>query len=472
MRSPHWMPVADAVFCSEDRLDWMPITPRGYRYLAITVRGISSDVKVAAVEILAIEYPVERKGFFRCSDERINAIWQICEATQRTNMVDAYVDTVQREQGMYIRDSIIQYHNNLASGGDQRLMARTLRLFGLSRAEDGLFRAVYPCLRYYTIPDFSLNFNVGCLDYWHQTGDTAMLASLWPALRDSLSFFHRLSDENEDGLLDGDWPDRYAVHSIYGGFHGDNTASHEFYTSHGINCTFTCFYIWALRATAKIGELSGDTAEAARLRERAERLAHSADEAFWDDALGCYRDNLTEDFHSAQANALAALAGIVPDQKLPALRSFLGGLPSPFADGNGPEGVVLVSPHFSFYVLEALYLLDLAETAEAYIRSGWGWVLDKGLPTTPEFFELTGSSLCHAWSASPMYYLSKKALGIEFPHAPDLSKVRIRVQSALQNAEGVWPHPSGPIEVAWRREDGNIVLDKLVLPEGVSLVDE
>ena len=70
-----------------------------------------------------------------------------------------------------------------------------------------------------------------------------------------------------------------------------------------------------------------------------------------------------------------------------------------------------------------------------------------------------------------MYYLSKKALGIEFPHAPDLSKVCIRVQSALQNAEGAWPHPSGPIEVAWHRENGNILFDRLVLPEGVSLLD-
>ena len=65
-----------------------------------------------------------------------------------------------------------------------------------------------------------------------------------------------------------------------------------------------------------------------------------------------------------------------------------------------------------------------------------------------------------AWSASPGYYLSKNVLGINFPNAPDLSLLEIKISSSSVTwAEGSWPHPEGAIHVKWRTEDAGRIIE-------------
>jgi hypothetical protein len=110
------------------------------------------------------------------------------------------------------------------------------------------------------------------------------------------------------------------------------------------------------------------------------------------------------------------------------------------------------------------------ETAENLIRQGWGWCLAAGLRTCPEYFRIE-SSLCHAWSASPTYYLSRKVLGIDFPKPADMNTVAIKVETAsVQSAEGAWPHPRGTIRVKWHMEGRKRVFDYVKVPRGVTVV--
>jgi hypothetical protein len=113
----------------------------------------------------------------------------------------------------------------------------------------------------------------------------------------------------------------------------------------------------------------------------------------------------------------------------------------------------------------------LEEIAENMMRQGWGWVLAQGLKTCPEYFSISPKlSLCHAWSASPTYYLSKYILGVHFPKAPELDIVEIRVQTqSITQAEGAFPHPKGLIEVKWHTENGKRIFDKVKAPEGVEI---
>jgi hypothetical protein len=69
--------------------------------------------------------------------------------------------------------------------------------------------------------------------------------------------------------------------------------------------------------------------------------------------------------------------------------------------------------------------------------------------------------------------LSKHVLGIEFPEAPNLDVVRIAVQaSSITEAEGVWPHPRGTIDVKWHMSDGRRVFDYVRAPTGVRVIAE
>jgi hypothetical protein len=60
-------------------------------------------------------------------------------------------------------------------------------------------------------------------------------------------------------------------------------------------------------------------------------------------------------------------------------------------------------------------------------------------------------SRCHAWSATPVYDLSREVLGVR---PADGRYVVAPATCGLTWAEGRYPTPHGDIAVAWRVEDG------------------
>jgi len=471
LRHYHWYGLGDRAWADErrDALDWRLTQPRGGRYIQLTVRGARNDVRMVRLELASASYPAVRRGTFRCSDPLLEQIWEMGVRTEAVNMEDAYTDCVTRERGQYIRDTVIQYHNNLAVFGDQALMRRCLELIGQSADDTGKFRAVYPNTGDYTISDFALNALEGFDAYYGQTGDAALIETYWDAMQRNLAWFHELADEREDHLLDAEWDVKRGIKAHYGGFHGDLAIVKGYQDNTGIHCVFSCTYLIAMRCAARLAEAIGRTADLRELERRIAVVERSIRETFWDEALGCYADNSAKTTHSAHATLFAARAGVLTDgQRERARRHVRRGLRSLFVNGYGPEDGVYVSPSFSFYIFEGLYQLDLADTAERMMRQGWGWFLQKGLKQTPEYYDL-GLSLCHAWSACPTWFLSRHVLGVRLPEAGQ-DEVVIRVQTAeVTEAEGAVPHPRGLIEVKWHTDEaGARVFDYVRVPEGLT----
>ncbi len=461
----HEYHAASRAVCSRDTLTWSPMQPHGFRYLALTVRNPQNDITLKRITCRSAEYPVEQTGTFTCSDPLLNKIWSLCRRTEMTDMEDAYIDCPGRERGMYIRDTIIQYHNNLAMFGDQKLMRRCMALYGRSAAPDGKFRATYPFDQDYTIADFSLNAVEGFWNYVQQTGDLSVVEDCWEAIQNNLQWFHELSDEREDGLLDADWHLKRGKESRYMGFHGDNQPDMR---RDGVSSGFSCFYLSALTAAAHLADRLDDPAVAAACRRRYAQVKESVNRLCWDSERGTYADTIEKKSFSPQAALLAVRAGVPDHAQREALRAFFKQtLNHLFINEQDPSGGVRVSPHFCFYLFETLYDLDLAGLAEQLMREGWSWMMKLGTATCTEFFMEEGS-WCHAWAASPAYYLSKYALGVQVPGHPDQDQVEIRVKTgSLQSAEGVWPHPKGPIHVKWHMENGRRVFDRIDTPDGV-----
>ncbi|MFD1678097.1 alpha-L-rhamnosidase N-terminal domain-containing protein [Alicyclobacillus fodiniaquatilis] len=468
LKHVHYYGLGDRMICSEDESDWLLSQPRGFRYGKITVRNTSRDVTVKQVLLRSANYPVELKGAFACSDPLFNEIWQLGLRTQAANMEDIYEDCPTRERGMYGRDTIIQYCVNLATFGDHALMRRCLELFGQSPDDTGKFRACYPNTGDYTISDFALNMLEGYRIYYEMTGDKAFIRTYWQAMQNNLAWFHELADERADLLLDSEWDVHRNIKAMYGGFHGDLMIKEGYMDNTGIHCVFSCVYLIALQSAVVLAEAIGEVAEVQALQRRIDILSKSIYEQFWNPDLGCYSDNLERTTHSVHASLFAVRAGVVDAAQSASIQHFAAReLRSLFVDGYSPQHGVLISPSYAFYILDALYQLGMAETAERLIRQGWGWMLAQGLRTCPEYFDLN-LSLCHAWSASPTFYLSKQLLGVHFPEAPNLDVVDIRVQAhSVTEAEGAFPHPRGCIEVKWHTEAHGRVLDYVKVPAGV-----
>ncbi len=453
--------------CVRNRLEWSPMQPHGFRYLVLTVRNPAGDIKLNRLTLRSAEYPVEEKGSFRCSDPLLNEIWTMCRRTEMTDMEDAYIDCPGRERGMYIRDTIIQYHNNLALFGDQKLMRRCLKLYGMSRAPDGKFRACYPLGKDYTISDFSLNAVEGFWNYVQQTGDLSVVRECWSNILDNLNWFNELSDEREDGLLDAEWDVKRGIEAPFRGFHGDNQSDMR---RDGINSTFSSMYISALNAAAQLADRMDDAAVAADCRCRIRKVKDSLNRLCWDEQRGSYADTVEKKQFSPQAAIMALRAGVPDSAQTEALRKFmqetLGNL---FVNGESPDGGALVSPHFCFYLFEVLYQLGLSELAEKLMREGWSWMISLGTKTCMEFFTYEGSR-CHAWAASPAYYLSKNVLGVQISEDPQKDDVEICVQcGSLDRAEGTYPHPKGVVSVKWHMENGTRIFDRIEAPDGVKI---
>ncbi|QHT61517.1 hypothetical protein GXP70_17120 [Paenibacillus lycopersici] len=473
LRHYHWYGLGDRAYgdAEQNLLDWRLTQPRGCRYVQLTVRHPRRDVALRELDLRSASYPVEEKGRFSCSDPLLDQIWAMGVRTEAVNMEDAYTDCVTRERGQYIRDTIIQYHNNLAVFGDQALMRRCLELMGQSPDETRKFRAVYPNTGDYTISDFALNALEGFYAYYAQTGDSGLIARYWGAMMRNLSWFHELADERDDLLLDAEWDVKRGIKAHYGGFHGDLGIKEGYMAITGIHCVFSITYLIALQNAAKLAAAIGQDDDRAELERRIAILTPAIQTKFWDEAKGCYSDNLDRSSHSAHASLFAARAGIVTDAQLPSVKWHVAhSLRSLFVNGYGPENGVYASPSFSFYIFEGLYCLGLAETAENMMRQGWGWFLQQGLKQTPEYFDLS-NSLCHAWSSCPTYFLSRHVLGIQLPQE-GAREVVIRVTaSGVTEAEGAVPLADGLVEVKWHTDaDGMRVFDYVRVPESYQAV--
>ncbi|MDQ8197125.1 hypothetical protein QEH56_03150 [Pelagicoccus enzymogenes] len=461
----------DRVIASEDKLEFMTSQPRGARYMRITVRGAGSDVCVDSLVFLSCRYPVNKLGRFECSDPLLNEVWAMCERTQHANMEDVFVDCSGRERGMYLRDTIIQFHNTLAAYGDTKLMGRCMELFGQSPDETGKFRAVYPNKGDYTISDFAIEAIDGYWQYYLNTGDIERIRTDWPAMLGSIDWFNGLSDERKDGLLDADWPKLRGVKAHYGGLHGDNGVSDDLMDKSGPNANLTFPYLQMLGSAAKIARVLGEIVQAEAFETRRQIIAENARRLFWNEQKGCFNDNIEGRTQSFQASILAVLSEVATPSQVRSIRNWLNSeFKNVFINGYSPDAGAYFSPAYSFFIFQGLYELGLADLAESLMREGWGWMLASGAVTTYEFFRTTASH-CHAWSANPMYFLSKNALGVSFPAAPDFSQVKVDIQSGLDWAKGAYPIPGTRqlIEVEWKRNEEGAVEADVKAPAGVRI---
>jgi hypothetical protein len=387
----------------------------------------------------------------------------MCQRTQAANMEDAFIDCAQRERGMYGRDTIIQYHVNLATFGDQALMGRCLQLFGQSLDSTGRFRIVYPNTGSYTHNDFALNMVEGYRSYYDYSGDVARVRADWPAIRSNLAYFNRWSDRRDDLLMEN--------LKEFGGFQGEAIEPETQIDNSGVSCFFSLTYLLAMQSGLRLARAIGKEDYARSYERRVAILSQSIPRVFWDERKGCFRDNVKGTTHSLDSSLFAVRAGIVTPAQLSAIRIHVAQeLRSVFLNGYDATGGFNVSSEFAFYIFDGLYKAGLAGVAENLMRQGWGHFLSHGLKTTPEYFTMD-QSLCHAWSASPAYYLSKYVLGIEFPDAPNLDVVRINVQAnSITEAEGAWPHPRGVVEVKWHLDGERRVFDFVRAPAGVRVI--
>ncbi len=416
------------------------------RYLRLRPSG---ELKIEDVSISAPMYPTRYRGAFACSDERLNRIWTHSAYTLRLCMREFMIDAIKRDRLPWVGDLYLGILCNCFSFAEKDVVHRTLT---------ALYGDAPETVEFNGIIDYTLWWVISLLEYIVAFGDMAYLERVRERFYGLMRILEGKEDEN--GFLASD--------SFYWIF-----IDWAQVNKRGISSCLQMIYIMALEAAGRIAKLDGESSMASQLMRKAGDLRRKCRTWFWNDTRRVFADSWYKGRQSREvgrhANLFAILSATANTSQIrPILDNVL------LNDNVAPVG----TPYMM--ALEALALSRCGQKAKVLenIRKYWGGMLDKGASTFWEAYDDSakgaeqyafygrtfGKSLCHMWSAGPIFLLSGELFGLRIlepgwrrftisPDAADLEWMCVSVPS---------PHGNIKIEV-----EGSKVL--VNVPKGAML---
>jgi alpha-L-rhamnosidase len=429
------------------------------RWMQVTVRDAPQGLRIRGLGAMFTHYPVETRGKFDCSESFLNDLWSIGAYTLTLCMHDAWEDCPSREQRQWLGDATVENLAGHAAFGPSvaPLNAKFLLQAAESQRPDGLTQMFAPGdhgTDRVVIPDWTLQWILNAGDHYRLTGDSRTIDAIFPSILKALAWFERLLDEH--GLI-ADMPDWHFMDWADIGRAGEAGALNA-----QLAGTFD--------AAAGLARVSGWQREAERLHARARKIAAALNDRHWDERRGVYVDMVDAATGAQQlkvsqhTNAAIALWTDSPPERIKRALdriteshrlTFTAARPiAPHGQQLDPEhGVVVANTFYAHFVYEALCRHGRLKDALRMMRERFGPMLARGATTLWESFE-PSASLCHGFSASPTYQMSRRILGIA-PIEAGFSAVEFAPDLAdLDFARGVIPTAHGDIEVALERRAG------------------
>lgn len=444
----------------------------GFRYLEVP--GIPAG-EIAAVSGVVVhsEHPGsgQWEGSFSSSDPALDAVFTLLRDSALYGVQEQFVDTPTREKGQFLGDAVNISYATMALFGERNLTAQALREFAASAGrywsdggEHGRYNAVYPNgdgKR--DIPDFSLMMPEWVEDYHRNSGDTALVEELLPALRATAGYVLR--------HIPAEGPTAGLVTCLGGGsgpyLHGivDWPAPGRF--GYDMECaaktTVNAQAVSVLDAVAGLCELTGRRREAAEYRAHSDELSAAINIRLRVDGAmvdGLHANGTPSGHASQHATSFPMSLGITPEIWVERDGRRLAGM----GMRQGPMTV-----HRLVRALLAAGMVDeVLDLLTNPGQPGWARLLESGASFTWEAWELdeaTDYSQSHAWSASVIREILSHVLGVRV--ADGGTEVCIQPPSCrLQHARGSVPLQRGMVSASWRRGAAGMELSCTV-PAGV-----
>lgn len=456
------------------RQTWQPFEPQtATRYLQIVFRTQGQPLILESVSLISLEYPVEERGSFACSDETLTTLWRAGVDTNYLHLEDCYTCDAVRERHAYMMCGEIEQSHwaYYAAYGDIAATDLNFRQTSRMQAAGGQLRAflvgmptrgfpsrTLPLASAATAsfaPTFSGFFAEAVLNRQRWFPKAGFVEEHWPTLVRLAEWFERQA--GDDGLIVNpppivwfDWP---------------NFRKWQAAKARGANFGVNALWYRMLADMAELARRSGQDREAARRETAAERIRAAIRSQFWDADRGLFVDFVENgrrrELYSELFNGWALLFGLAAGDQRPAIvRNLLAPTPD----------LTRVSPLYFNYVIEALLREGQSDYAWHYMAERYAPVMAlSDFPTLVE--EWTDSphginSTIHGTPGGVVLTLSRYALGV-FPLEDGYRRVLIQPHiGGLKWARGVVPSSTGDIRIAWERHDNELRLD-VTLPEGV-----
>jgi hypothetical protein len=429
------------------------------RYLQLQFRNISQPLQLYYAGLLPTDYPLDRKGGFTSCDSLLNQIYETSVRTLRLCMHEHYEDCPWREQALYTNDSRNQALCGYYAFGEYDFPAASFDLLVEGLKDDGYLELCAPADIPITIPSFSLAWILEVADHWQFRADLAYVQKQYPRIKKMLQKYLPTIRESLLPCPQGkrywhfyDWAENLA-----GSVGGDCTAFGELKWTR-FDAPLNALFVMALDSAAKLAVAAGNGHDADDYKQAAEKLRAAFHDRFWDaneSAYFSYADEKTPKYFAELTQSLVLLAGLCPKTIAAQLRSRLA------SENNGLTETTLSQ---SFYKFEALMAEKeiFGKRIFDLISRDWSKMLFAGATSFWETmkggwdFDNAGS-LCHGWSAIPVYFYQAYALGVR-PIDPGFKTFLVDpLHAILPTAKGKIPTPAGEIEVSLEQRGDRMI---------------
>ena len=294
--------------------------------------------------------------------------------------------------------------------GETTAPRASLELMAHGVRSDGLLSLCYPAGMDFPIPAFSCMYFVQMEEYVRYAGDTTLAEEYFHVLDTVIKTFH--NKMQPEGIIENFYGASPEGRNDYWNFYEwSYSMSGNFgEVCRRLECPINCFYSLAMQALAKICDALGKDAYAADLRARVASLNTAIGRQFYNPETRLFEtfDSDYRGTYTVLTQSLAMLCGAAEG-----LDSSLM-LEAMVTNGKTASGISLVPNTLSMngFRFDALLAADREAYAPLILEEldrDYLYMLRRGATSFWETIEgadafAGAGSLCHGWSALPIYY--------------------------------------------------------------------
>lgn len=419
-------------------------TYHGFRYAEIAVEnGDLQDVEITDIVGLVLSQDLNRTGYFECSNEVVNKVYQNAYWGQIGNFISLPTDCPQRDERLgWSGDTQVFCDSAMYNANCNRFYRNYMDALRADCGEDGAvpsFVPMFVAVRPETCGSPCWGDAVAVIPYMHYRfyGDKKIIEENLPQAKKWIDFYK--AHFNEENLVEGLF--------TYGDWLSVKEETDK-------SVMIQCFYGYSLILVAKMCEILGEDATEYKALHAAVKAAFRK---HLTDGKGCVVSD------TQTAYLVAYMAEFMSGEEI------RGGLLQAIHRQNDTLTTGFIGVRFLLPVLSEIGETELAYKLMTNTQyPSWGYSVINGATTIWErwngytadkgFFNPSMNSFNHYSLGSCVYWLYAYVLGIKVCEgkklriAPDFSK-------QFDYAKGSYAFKGGTVEVYWHCEQDSIVLE-------------
>ena len=374
-----------------------------FRRIAAVYLSIESEQKLSDVQIAIVptSYPVSERPHPEMNELQ-SQIYDISIRTLKHCMHEHYEDCPWREQALYCMDSRNQMLFGYYAFGETEFPRANLELISKDDRADGLLSICFPIKMDLVIPSFSLHWFTSCAEYLRYSGDTAFLKTIYPKLERVLAAFLSRIDKESNLVSSFKGKEYWNFYEWSEGLDDKMFFSTKKNREEAASEPHLVLNALLSLALQRMAEISAVLSLENDFSEKAKNLNASIRANFYSNDKKLFFDRYSNQRYSVLGNALAVLCGACAPENAKEICEKM----------CYDRSLTPISLSMKCFFYDALLSVDKARYSDVILTdiekiyrpmvecsAGTVWETEDGWKD----FAHAGS-LCHGWSALPIYY--------------------------------------------------------------------